>query len=182
MDIINLKSLSSHFSIQQGFEWSSIPSFAIITGVNGAGKTHLLDLLKSEEKEITNSENFPFELITTSNWTTPLDIEGLIIYKNQITQRLAKKKELEESIIQYQAYAQDKRNRIAITTDKIELQQLKNKLESYINLIKRYKKELKNLFIYPYEQELIRIGNITKKNNIKDLSDTEIREIGNPFF
>ena len=182
MDLINLKSLSSHFSIQQGFEWSSIPSFAIITGVNGAGKTHLLNLLKSEEKEITNSENLPFELITTSNWTTPLNIEGLIIYKNQITQRLAKKKELEENITQYQAYAQDKRVKIVRTTDKIEVQQLKNKLESNINQIKRNKKELKNLFIYPYEQELIRITKITKKNNIEDISDTEIREFGNPFF
>lgn len=46
MNNINLKLLSRYKSLQQGFEWNAIPSFAVITGVNGVGKTQLLKMIK----------------------------------------------------------------------------------------------------------------------------------------
>ena len=45
MDKISLKLNQRYKSLQEGFEWNDIPPFAVITGVNGVGKTQLLDEL-----------------------------------------------------------------------------------------------------------------------------------------
>src|SRR5262245_9742012 len=34
-----------HKSLRSPFEWNQIPNFAVITGPNGSGKTHLLELI-----------------------------------------------------------------------------------------------------------------------------------------
>ena len=41
----------SYLSIQAGFEWKDIPNFAIITGINGVGKTQLLDAFQGKASE-----------------------------------------------------------------------------------------------------------------------------------
>ena len=39
MNNISLKLDQRYKSLQEGFEWNDIPPFAVITGVNGVGKT-----------------------------------------------------------------------------------------------------------------------------------------------
>ena len=50
MDNISLKVTSRYKSLQEGFEWNNIPPFAVITGVNGVGKTQLLDVIKGRSE------------------------------------------------------------------------------------------------------------------------------------
>lgn len=49
MKTINLKVTDIYKSIPSGFTWNNIPPFSIITGVNGAGKTQLLEILKGTD-------------------------------------------------------------------------------------------------------------------------------------
>ena len=48
MEKISIKLSSKYKSLQEGFEWNDIPSFAVITGVNGIGKTQLLEVIKGK--------------------------------------------------------------------------------------------------------------------------------------
>lgn len=54
MDKISLKLTSRYKSLQEGFEWNEIPSFAVITGVNGVGKTQLLEVIKGRGERTDN--------------------------------------------------------------------------------------------------------------------------------
>lgn len=49
--ITNLKADESYKNIKAGFEWNNIPSFAVITGENGSGKTALLEQINFLSKD-----------------------------------------------------------------------------------------------------------------------------------
>lgn len=185
MENINIKTTAQYLSIQKGFEWNDIPQFAIITGVNGAGKTHLLKALQNGTYvDIVNSKGVQTNLILSmpSKQAQTLSVDGLIIYKNQYTQRLIRCKSLEKDIDNYSRYIVSNQRNIAATTDKIEKQRFFGEIESYKKQIELYKKEIKSLFIYAYEEELKRILKATEKKDVEEITDAEIREYANPYF
>ena len=50
MKKVTLKINDTYKSIPSGFIWTDIPQFAIITGVNGVGKSQLLEILNRKDK------------------------------------------------------------------------------------------------------------------------------------
>lgn len=183
MENINIKTTAKHLSIQEGFEWKDIPQFAIITGVNGAGKTHLLDVLRNDKGvDIFNGAGTPVALILSMATGKALSIDGLIDYKNQYTQRLIRKTELDNHIRNNNIFIERKKKEIAVNTDKIDTQRLLREINVYQGYNENYQTEIKALFVYAYEEELKRVLQETEKKEIEEITDTEIREFANPYF
>ena len=70
MKKVHLKTNSKYLSIQTGFEWNEIPNFSIITGVNGVGKTQLLQILKGDifkDFSIYDEEGNPTKFVLASS-------------------------------------------------------------------------------------------------------------------
>ena len=59
MDNISIKLPVRYKSLQDGFEWNDIPPFAVITGVNGVGKTQLLEAIKGRVSRANNRGQIP---------------------------------------------------------------------------------------------------------------------------
>ena len=183
MGKINIKTTAPYLSIQEGFEWKDIPSLAIITGVNGAGKTHLLSILQSDSNiDITSETGAKVNFVLSSHIRSQLSIEGLISYKNNITQRLVNIKELDKDITQYNSWIDSTKSSIKHTSDKIQLQKLYNDLSKYEGWLKNKIKEKNGILIYAYEKELENILLKTGKKEIDEILDTEIWEYANPYF
>lgn len=141
MDKIALKLLKRYKSLQEGFEWNDIPSFAVITGVNGVGKTQLLEVLRGQGnrvdyrdrtsiivREIT-SLGSPVNLIFSENTAqSGLSLNGLIEYVKNSDQRLLTLRNLDQQIANSQNFISNWRQRIAQTTDKVERLQLENSI------------------------------------------------------
>jgi ABC-type Mn2+/Zn2+ transport system ATPase subunit len=87
---MNIKFIGRHLSITD-FEWINIPKFVVLTGINGAGKSQLLDLLKTltdvnngkhRGLEISNEVIEPNEITyLQSRWelqnTSPVDLSTI---------------------------------------------------------------------------------------------------------
>ena len=109
MESISLKLLERYKSLQEGFEWSNIPPFAVITGVNGVGKTQLLEAIRGRTnganhggknqsilREIT-APSGPVNLVFSENTTQRgLSLNGLIEYVNNVDQRLVQIRNIEQ--------------------------------------------------------------------------------------
>ena len=83
MKKLQLKVNSKYLSIQEGFEWKDIPNFSIITGVNGIGKTQLLQILKAErfkDFSIYDEEGNISRFFLASSHRQNLSIDGLLDY------------------------------------------------------------------------------------------------------
>ena len=183
MEKINIKITAPYLSIQEGFEWNNIPPFAIITGINGAGKTHLLSILQSDSNiDITSETGAKVKFVLSSHIRSQLSIEGLIAYKNNITQRLVSIKEFDKDIIQYNRWIDSTKSSIKHTSDKIQLQKLYNDLNKYEDRLKNKIKEKNGILIYAYEKELENILLKTGKREIDEILDSEIWEYANPYF
>ena len=183
MDYINIKTAAKYLSIQKGFEWKDIPQFAIITGVNGAGKTHLLSVMKDEKQiDVVDSLGVVKRLILSSSVKNDLNIDGLIKYKNNTTKRLAQRKQYIESIKNYNNAITQTELEKAKTYDKIRLQQLDNQIESYQQQITHCTRGINNLFTYAYDEELSKLLSTLGKKEIEEISDDEIREYASPYF
>lgn len=183
MEKINIKITAPYLSIQEGFEWNNIPPFAIITGINGAGKTHLLSILQNDNNiDIISESGATINLVLSSQIKSQLNIEGLITYKNNIIQRLVKIKELDDKIKQYNRWKDNINISIKHTSDKIQLQKLYNDLRLYEGWLKNNIKEKKEILIYAYEKELENILLKTGKREIEEILDSEIWEYANPYF
>lgn len=85
MKTINLKVTDIYKSIPSGFTWNNIPPFSIVTGVNGAGKTQLLEILKGTDNngmplnasvEITDEDSMFITLVLPSPQTRTNNIAG----------------------------------------------------------------------------------------------------------
>ena len=117
MNKISLKLTTRYKSLQEGFEWKDIPTFAVITGVNGVGKTQLLEVIKGRSerpdnrgiipqivREITSS-NGPENLIFSENTTQRgLTLNGLIEYVKRGEQRLVTLRNLDQQIGAFQTH------------------------------------------------------------------------------
>lgn len=188
MDRISLKLTERYKSLQQGFEWNDIPSFAVITGVNGVGKTQLLEVINGRSngpdshgrtpqivREITSSRG-PENLIFSDNASPrTLSLNGLIEYIKNSDQRLINIRNIDQYIRNCQSNISRYRQRYSQTTDRVERLQLDNNIQNNEEQIRNYQNQKLNVNIYAYEEELKRIARRLGKK-VDELSEDEIRE------
>ena len=187
MEKISLKLPKRYKSLQDGLEWNDIPSFAVITGVNGVGKTQLLEALKGRGSKPSNrgsipnivreitSASGPVNLIFSDNIAqSGLSLNGLIDYVKNSDQRLVTLRNLDHDITTYQNSIRTLREQVSRTTDKVE----RLRLEGHINSNEVYIRDLQNqkldVNIYAYDEELSRIARKLGKK-VEDLAEEEIR-------
>lgn len=188
MDNISLRLLSRYKSLQEGFEWNDIPPFAVITGINGVGKTQLLEVIKGRSdkpdrfgrlpqivREITSSKG-PQKLIFSENTTQRgLSLNGLIEYVQNSDQRLLSIRNLDQHIKDHQNYINSWHQQHLHTTDKVERLQLDNNIKSYEEQIRNLLNQKSDVNIYAYDEELKRIARKLDKK-VEELTESEIRQ------
>lgn len=191
MKHINISISESYKSIPSGFSWQAIPSFTILTGVNGVGKTHLLNILKQQE-ENGMQLNIPIEatddvgnkeiFVLPSPQTRSQNLSGLISYYLDTDNRL-------NNISSWENAIQSWRERISwinmtLSGDSLsdsERRQLNHELKDLSNNIKSYQGMITNTIIFAYEEELKNISTRTGKA-IHNFSEEDIRRYANPYF
>lgn len=184
MKKVRLKVNSNYLSIQAGFEWNEISNFSIITGVNGIGKTQLLQILKAErfkDFSIIDEEGYSSRFILASSHRKDLSIDGLIEYRKQEMDRKAQQKELENSIKTHSQLLNNTIAKLNGTSDPVENQRLRNSASNYEQSINRLTNQIENLTIFDYETELNNLSVFLNKDR-NNIADDEIREYANPFF
>ena len=191
MKTINLKVTDIYKSIPSGFTWNNIPPFSIITGVNGAGKTQLLEILKGSDNngmplntsaEITDENSVFTTLIIPSPQTRSNSISGLLSYFQNTANRLG-------NLAQWKKFISDWENRIStwieprlkqnISND--EKYQLTSERTGLLENIRSYKQMIRDNTIFAYEEEL---AAISKKLSVTigNLTEVDIRRHANPYF
>lgn len=187
MENISIKLPKRYKSLQDGFEWNDIPPFAVITGVNGVGKTQLLEVIRGRGDRDNNRGNIPtidrditspngsVNLIFSENTTqSGLSLNGLIEYVKNCDQRLVTLRNLDQQIKSYQDPIPSWREQISQTTDKVQRFQLENNIRAHEEQIRNFINQKLNLNIYAYDEELNRIARNLGKT-VVDLTEDEIR-------
>lgn len=183
--MIDIKVNERYMAIQSGFEWNAIPSFAVLTGVNGVGKTQLLNMLRNQLNPVYNSlysgsgEYAP--IIMSSSVNPDLSIDGLIKYKNKLLDNLAKEESNLNLLRIYEDYAKQKERNLQVAKDEVERRRILHEIESNKQNAQNVRNKNKKLHEYAYDVELGRISTILGKDPI-NLTDSEIREYANPYF
>lgn len=188
MDNISLKVTSRYKSLQEGFEWNNIPPFAVITGVNGVGKTQLLEVIKGRSerpdnrgiipqinREITSAAGLENLIFSESTTQRGLTLNGLVEYVQNSDQRLVTIRNLEKNIKNYQYHINNGLSQISQSIDRVEKLQIRNNIDSWRNEIRNLQNQELNVHIYAYEEELKRIAKKLDKK-VDELSEAEIRE------
>lgn len=187
MENISLKLTSRYKSLQEGFEWNDIPPFAVITGVNGVGKTQLLEVIKGRSerpdsrgyipsiiREIT-SPNGPENLVFSENISQrTLSLNGLVDYFKNSNQRLVRFRNIDQQIKTYQNLISNSRLQFSQITDKIGKLQLEDRIRNYEEQIRNFQNQKLDVNIYAYDEELKRISRKLSKP-VEELSEEEIR-------
>lgn len=188
MNKISLKLTTRYKSLQEGFEWKDIPTFAVITGVNGVGKTQLLEVIKGRSerpdnrgiipqivREITSS-NGPENLIFSENTTQRgLTLNGLIEYVKSGEQRLVTLRNLDQQIGALQTHINNNQHQLSQITDKIAILQIESNIRSWREQIWNLREQKLNVNIYAYDEELKRIARELEKE-VEELTEDEIRQ------
>lgn len=188
MNKISLKLTTRYKSLQEGFEWKDIPTFAVITGVNGVGKTQLLEVIKGRSerpdnrgiipqivREITSS-NGPENLIFSENTTQRgLTLNGLIEYVKRGEQRLVTLRNLDQQIGAFQTHINNNQHLLSQITDKIAILQIESNIRSWREQIWNLREQKLNVNIYAYDEELKRIARELEKE-VEELTEDEIRQ------
>ena len=188
MDKISLKLNQRYKSLQEGFEWNDIPSFAVITGINGVGKTQLLEVIKGRSERTDNrgraiqivreiaSSRGPENLIFSENTSQRgLSLNGLIEYVQNADQRLLVIRNLDNDIRNCRNNINNWRQQYSQATDKVEKLQLENSIKSHEEQIRNYQNQKLNVNIYAYDEELKRIARKLEKK-VEELTEDEIRQ------
>lgn len=188
MDNISLKLTTRYKSLQEGFEWKDIPPFAVITGVNGVGKTQLLEVVKGRSERTDNrgraiqivreiaSSRGPENLIFSENTSQrSLSLNGLIEYVQNADQRLLVIRNLDNDIRNCRNNINNWRQQYSQATDKVEKLQLENSIKSHEKQIRNYQNQKLNVNIYAYDEELKRIARKLEKK-VEELTEDEIRQ------
>lgn len=188
MDTISLKLKSKYKSLQQGFEWNNIPSFAVITGVNGVGKTQLLEAIKGRSerpdergikqpivREITSSNGPEFLVFSENTAQRGLSLNGLIEYVQNTDHRLLTNRDLDQYIRNCQTNINSLQQQYSQTTEKIARLQLENNIRSKEEQIRNYQNQKFDVNIYAYDEELRRIARKLGKE-VEELSEDDIRK------
>lgn len=187
MDNISIKLPVRYKSLQDGFEWNDIPPFAVITGVNGVGKTQLLEAIKGRANKANSrgqilnifrevsSTSGPVNLVFSENTTqSGLSLNGLIEYVKNSDQRLVSLRNLDQQIKNYQDPIPSWLEQISQTTDKVQRLQLENNIRAHEDQIRNFINQKQNLNIYAYDEELGRIARKLGKK-VDELTEDEIR-------
>lgn len=188
MENITLKLTERYKSLQGGFEWNDIPPFAVITGVNGVGKTQLLEVIKGQSERPDNrgvisqidreisSPSGPENLIFSENtYQRELTLNGMIEYMKNNDQRLVQLRNLDKEISNYNNYIKNTLYQLSLTNEKVERLQLENNIRSYKEQIRIFQNQKLSFNIYAYDEEIKRIGKELGKR-IEELSEDEIRQ------
>lgn len=188
MDTISLRLSYRYKSLQEGFEWNDIPPFAVITGVNGIGKTQLMEVIKgwSEKpnsrgqipqivREIFSTRGHENLIFSENTARRGLSLNGLVEYVKDKDQRLLTLRNLDQQIINYQRPISGWRQQYSQSTDKVEQLQLENNIRIHEEQIRNLENEKLNVPIYAYDEELKRIAKRLDKN-VEDLTEDEIRQ------
>lgn len=188
MDTISLKLKSKYKSLQQGFEWNDIPSFAVITGVNGVGKTQLLEVIKGRGerpdergiiqpivREITSSNGPEFLVFSENTAQRGLSLNGLIEYVQNNDHRLLTIRVIDQNIRNCQNNIDRWQQQYSQTTDKVTRLQVENNIKESEEQIRNYQNQKQNVNIFAYEEELRRIARKLGKKE-EELSENEIRK------
>ena len=188
MDKISLKLNTRYKSLQEGFEWKDIPSFAVLTGVNGVGKSQLLEVIigKSEKlnnkgayqkiaREIISIDGLENLIFSDESTQKRLSLNGLIDYVKNRDQRLVSIRELDNNIFTYQNAISNLQVQRDKTTDEVDILRLDKQKYSFESQIKNLQEQKLDFTIYPYEEELKRISQLLKKE-VVNLSEDEIRK------
>ena len=187
MENISLKLTYGYKSLQQGFEWNDIPAFAVITGVNGVGKTQLLEVIKGKSDRPDNqgitppivreiiSSSGPENLIFSDNpYQKGLSLNGLIAYVKNGDQRLVTLRNLDQQIKSYQSQVNIWQRQLSQYTDRVEKLQIENNIKSYKKQIRHFQNQKNSVNVFAYDEELKRIGRKLGKK-IEELNEDEIR-------
>jgi len=191
MKTINLKVTDIYKSIPSGFTWNNIPPFSIITGVNGAGKTQLLEILKGIDNngmplnisaEITDEKSMFTTLVLPSPQTRTNNIAGLLSYFQNTANRLGNLAQWNNNIKSWETHITtwiEPRLKQDIPTE--EKFQLTSERTGLLENIRSYKQMIRDNTIFAYEEEL---DAISKKLSvpIENLTETDIRRHANPYF
>ncbi|MBR1377863.1 MAG: ATP-binding protein [Bacteroidaceae bacterium] len=188
MNKISLKLTTRYKSLQEGFEWKDIPTFAVITGVNGVGKTQLLEVIKGRSERPDNrgiipqivreiiSLNGPENLIFSENTTQRgLTLNGLIEYVKSGEQRLVTLRNLDQQIGALQTHINNKQHQLSQIADKIAILQIESNIRSWREQIWNLREQKLNVNIYAYDEELKRIARKLEKK-VEELTEDEIRQ------
>ena len=184
MKKLQLKVNSKYLSIQEGFEWKDIPNFSIITGVNGIGKTQLLQILKAErfkDFSIYDEEGNISRFFLASSHRQNLSIDGLIEYRKQEMDRKAQQKDIQNNINNHRQWLKNTITQLNNVQDPVEKQRLSNIARNYEQSIKNLANQIESLTIFDYEIELNNLSELLGKNR-ENITDDEIREYANPYF
>ncbi len=187
MESISLKLLERYKSLQEGFVWSNIPPFAVITGVNGVGKTQLLEVIRGRSngtnyggknqsilREIT-APSGPVNLVFSENTTNSgLSLNGLIEYVNNVDQRLVEIRNIEQQISNCQNNINNWRRQYSQTSERVERLQIENRIRTQEGFIRDLQNQKLNVSIFAYDEELKRIAHKLGKK-VDDLTEEEIR-------
>lgn len=191
MKTINLKTTEIYKSIPSGFTWNNIPPFSIITGVNGAGKTQLLEILKGADNdgmtlnvsiEITDENSMVATLVLPSPKTRSNNISGLLSYFQNTANRLGNLAQWKNNIKVWESristWIEPRLEQDISTEDKYQLTSEKTGL---LENIRSHKQMIRDNTIFAYEEEL---KAISKKLSVpvEDLTETDIRRHANPYF
>lgn len=188
MNKISLKLLSQYKSLQEGFEWNDIPSFAVITGVNGVGKTQLLEVIKGKAiiqnsrgsylnitREISSQNGLENLIFNEDTVQKGLTLNGLIEYKKNGDQRLVSLRNLDQQINNFQIHINNSQHQQSQTTDSVERLRLDNNIRSYKEQIRNLREQKLNVNIYAFDEELKRISRKLNKK-VEELTEDEIRQ------
>ena len=188
MKNITIKLNTRYKSLQEGFEWKDIPSFAVLTGVNGVGKSQLLEVIKGKSEKLNNKGAYQkiareiisidgLENLIFSDESTQkrLSLNGLIDYVKNRDQRLVSIRELDNNIFTYQNAISNLQVQRDETTDEVDILRLDKQKYSFESQIKNLQEQKLDFTIYPYEEELKRIAQLLKKE-VVNLSEDEIRK------
>ena len=180
--------MSRYKSLQEGFEWNNIPPFAVITGVNGVGKSQLLEVIKGGgerpdnrgvipqiNREITSAAGLENLIFSESTAQRGLTLNGLVKYVKNSDQRLLTIRNLEENITNYQNHINNGLSQISQLIDRVKILQIRNSIDIWKNEIRNLQNQKLNAHIYAYEEELKRIAKKLGKK-VDELSEAEIRE------
>lgn len=184
MELISLELISEWKSLQRGFKWENISSLSIITGINGAGKTHLIELLNNLDDRfvsLTSASEENIILSLPSKQKSSGNILELIEYYKATDNRSIQIHKINESIRINKNLFNTYREKYHSSKDFGEKGSLHEKMQTYQSKISENEEELKKCSIPEYEDELKRIIDILA-NEKKDLNEETIFEYGKKVY